>query len=144
MIISNKATNHGSTLNGVGGNVNGNTIKQPPLNDDRLYGGKINRNLWSMDAPNIIRIQPKLILLPDVCKEFYMLCNDGNVRSYRIREYKLIQKPVTIMKLIRDQQLVKFCNELFKSDSQTRKRFLCNNQITNSVILYKNLHRLII
>ncbi len=85
-----------------------------------------------MDAPSIIRILPKLFLLPNIYKEFYILCNDGNVRSYRIHE-NAPSSNESSLRLIRDQQLIKFCNELFKSNSATRKRYLCNHNISNIV-----------
>ena len=101
---------------------------------NNLRQSLLNNNI---NAPNIIRIQPKLILLPNILKEFYILCNDGNVRSYRY-SLKLItnsksKQLKSSLKLIRDQQLIKFCNELFKSEVKTKKRFLCNNHISNVI-----------
>ena len=86
-------------------------------------------HLWSMDAPNIIRIAPKLFLLPQTLKEFYILCNDGKVRSYRMKDNQKEGR----LRQIREQQLTKFCNELFRSNAETRRRALCCNSIANVV-----------
>eukprot|EP01084_Bolivina_argentea_P014794 27663_1 len=85
-----------------------------------------------MDAPTIIRILPKLFLLPATYKEFYILCNDGVVRCYRMYENVQSNKESS-MRAIRDQQLVRFCNQLFKSNRETRKRYLCQNHISKIV-----------
>ena len=49
------------------------------------------------------------------------------MRSYRIDD----AQKTSALRLIRDQQLTRFCNQLFASHAETRKRRLCGNHVAN-------------
>lgn len=112
-----------------------------------------SRYRWKMNAPNIIRINPKLNLNP-LYSEFEILCDDGNVRLYRCEKHSssTVTDNIfgsnnsidigrkTCMNFIRESQLIKYCNDVFSCHKQTKSRFLGNFYVHNYIPIVRNIN----